>query len=113
MKQKQSASKLHIRRDLETVYQRFLNASREAESLKNEVFLDAEKAFDSISEGLRFGKVGFLDLLDVQRMLSEIKNLYIETFVVLHKALADVERLARIKPTGFPITKQLFKEATQ
>jgi len=51
-----------------------------------------------VQEGYRYGKFGYLDLLDAQRSLSESKRQYIESLAAYRKAYADVERLTGAGP---------------
>jgi cobalt-zinc-cadmium efflux system outer membrane protein len=53
----------------------------------------AQSAFDAANEGYRAGKLGFLDVLDAQRILFEAKAKYIDALAAYHSAKADVERL--------------------
>ncbi|NIQ01614.1 MAG: hypothetical protein GWM98_15520, partial [Nitrospinaceae bacterium] len=52
-----------------------------------------------INEGYRFGKFGFLDVLDSQRTLFEARARYLKTLARYHQAVAEVERL-----TGEPLS---------
>ncbi len=65
----------------------------EVSALKNTILPQLQKAFDAVQEGYRFGKFGYLDLLDAQRSLSESKKQFIESLAAYRKAFADVERL--------------------
>jgi cobalt-zinc-cadmium efflux system outer membrane protein len=53
----------------------------------------AQSAFDAENEGYREGKFGYLDVLDAQRTLFDVKGQYIEALKGYHKAVATVERL--------------------
>lgn len=64
-----------------------------ATALKNDALPGAQSAFDATSEGYRQGKFGFLDVLDAQRTLFEVRGQYIEALATYHQAVADVERL--------------------
>jgi cobalt-zinc-cadmium efflux system outer membrane protein len=64
-----------------------------ATALKNDALPEAQRAYDATSEGYRQGKFGFLDVLDAQRTLFEVRGQYIEALATYHQAVADVERL--------------------
>jgi cobalt-zinc-cadmium efflux system outer membrane protein len=64
-----------------------------ATALKHDALPGAQSAFDATSEGYRQGKFGFLDVLDAQRTLFEVRGQYIEALATYHQAVADVERL--------------------
>ncbi len=63
-------------------------------SIKKEILPGAERVFNAVNEGYRFGKFGFLDVLDSQKTLFQARAQYLETLADYHKAVADVERLA-------------------
>ena len=77
----------------DTIYASLAFAFSAAETLKNQVLPGAQKAFDLINEGYRFGKFGFLNVLDSQRTLFQAKAQYLSSLTAYHKAVADVERL--------------------
>jgi cobalt-zinc-cadmium efflux system outer membrane protein len=62
-------------------------------SLKNEVLPSAQGTFDAVTEGYRIGKFDFLEMLDAQRTLFDVKGSYIDALAKYHRAVADVERL--------------------
>ncbi len=70
-----------------------INAYRQAESLKTAVLPAAEKAFSLSRQGYSAGKLPYLEVLDAQRTLFEVKEQYITTLKEYHFAKADVERL--------------------
>ena len=53
----------------------------------------AQSAFDAVTEGYHIGKFDFLEMLDVQRTLFDVRGSYIDALAEYHKAVADVERL--------------------
>jgi outer membrane protein, heavy metal efflux system len=67
-------------------------------AIQTKILPGAQKAFDGINEGYRFGKFGYLDVLDSQKTLFAAKGQYLEALADYHKAVADVERL-----TGKPL----------
>jgi len=68
-------------------------------AIQTKILPGAQKAYDGINEGYRFGKFGYLDVLDSQKTLFAAKGQYLEAVADYHKAVADVERL-----TGSPLT---------
>ncbi|MFQ5443224.1 MAG: TolC family protein, partial [Nitrospinales bacterium] len=89
----QRAAEVRVNKKLADAYKALAVAFSEAETLKSQVLPGAQKAFDSINEGYRFGKFGFLDVLDSQRTLFQAKAQYLSSLTAYHKAIADVERL--------------------
>jgi cobalt-zinc-cadmium efflux system outer membrane protein len=74
-------------------YAALVAAYAAATALKNDALPGAHSAFDATSEGYRQGKFGFLDVLDAQRTLFEVRGQHIEALATYHQAVADVERL--------------------
>ncbi len=68
-------------------------------SIKTKILPAAKRAFDGVSEGYRFGKFGYLDVLDSQKIFFEARGQYLSALADHHKAVADVERLI-----GEPLT---------
>jgi len=58
-------------------------------------------AFDAVNEGYRFGKFGYLEVLDSQRTWFNARSQFLDALAEYHKAVADVERL-----TGQAVTPQ-------
>jgi cobalt-zinc-cadmium efflux system outer membrane protein len=84
---------VRIRTALHQAYQELSTAFVEASTLSNDVLPGAQIVFDAENEGYREGKFGYLDVLDAQRTLFDVKGQYIEALVRYHKAVATVERL--------------------
>jgi outer membrane protein, heavy metal efflux system len=62
-------------------------------SLRDSVLPGAQSVFNAISEGFKQGKFDYLDLLDAQRTLFEVKGQYIEALSEYHKSDAAMQRL--------------------
>lgn len=78
---------------LATAYDALSTTTTTVTALKNEVLPGAQRAFDAIAEGYRLGKFDFLEMLDAQRTLFEVRGAYIDALAAYHKAVAHVERL--------------------
>ncbi len=89
----QADAKLNVLRALAEAYSELAAAYDEAETLRQEVLPGARTAFDASSEGYREGKFGYLDVLDSQRTLFEVRGQYIEALASYHKWAAQVARL--------------------
>jgi cobalt-zinc-cadmium efflux system outer membrane protein len=68
-------------------------------AIQTKILPSAKKAFNGINEGYRFGKFGYLDVLDSQKIFFEAQGQYLSALADHHKAVADLERL-----TGEPLT---------
>lgn len=90
---------------LTEVYQELAVSHAEAYALKRDVLPAAQHAFDAASEGYRLGKFRFLEVLDAQRTLFEVKGHYVDALATYHKAVADLEGLIGSKletPSNHP-----------
>ncbi len=74
-------------------YRNLSAAAIEARTLQEQILPTAEQAFEATDLGYRAGKFGFLEVLDAQRTLFEVKGQYIEALAAYHQARAEVERL--------------------
>ena len=68
-------------------------ASIEATTLREQILPAAEESFEATTLGYQAGKFGFLEVLDAQRTLFEVKGQYVEALAAYHQARAEVERL--------------------
>lgn len=85
--------------DLRSSYQAFLATFHQASSIKQDIMPAAEKASEAAQIGYQEGKFNFLEALDAQRTLFEVKNQYIDAFSAYHEARFNVMKLAgRIDP---------------
>jgi cobalt-zinc-cadmium efflux system outer membrane protein len=82
-----------VRSALAESYAELSAAFAEARTLRDEILPGAERAFETASTGHRQGKFQFLDVLDAQRTLVEVRGQYIEVLATYHRAVAALERL--------------------
>jgi cobalt-zinc-cadmium efflux system outer membrane protein len=75
-------------------------AAREASILRKEAVPGAQSAYDAVSEGYRFGKFRYLDVLDTGKSLIETRLRYLDALTALNLARVDLERLMTISPIG-------------
>jgi cobalt-zinc-cadmium efflux system outer membrane protein len=68
-------------------------AAGEAAALETEVLPAAERAFAAAQRGYEQGKFGYLEVLDAQRTLFEVREQLIEASAAYRLAVADCERL--------------------
>ena len=88
-----SAFIIHLKNKLATSHKRLTLAYSEVVFLKTRVLPGTQSTFDAMTEGYRFGKFGFLDLLDSQRALFNARKQYIEALGIYHKSFTEMERL--------------------
>jgi cobalt-zinc-cadmium efflux system outer membrane protein len=78
---------------LQSAYQELLSSHHQARSILKEILPAAEQANEAAQIGYREGKFDFLDALDAQRTLFEVKTEYIDAFSAYHVARLDVMRM--------------------
>jgi len=71
----------------------FQAAYAEANSLQNQILPVAEETFASINYGYRQGQFEFLDVLDAQRTLIELRKQLIDSLQEYHNQRISIERL--------------------
>jgi cobalt-zinc-cadmium efflux system outer membrane protein len=90
------AAAVSVRTALAETHAKLATAFTEASTLRDETLPGAQSAFDATREGYRQGKFQFLDVLDAQRTLFEVRGQYIEALTTYHQAAAALERLLGI-----------------
>jgi outer membrane protein, heavy metal efflux system len=91
--EERKAALLKARVALTEIHLALSSAFAEATALKTSILPGLLATFEAVQEGYRYGKFGYLDLLEAQRSLSESKKQLIESLTAYRKAYADVERL--------------------
>jgi cobalt-zinc-cadmium efflux system outer membrane protein len=91
-RQEQKAAWIKMRNEFNQTYQEFANSYSQARSLKNEVLPAAIEMFEAATKAYREGKVDYLNVLDAQRTLFDVKDEYIESIAACHTARTDIER---------------------
>ncbi len=92
-KAERRAIELKLNAALATGYTRLANAHSRVTSLKTKILPGARTAFEAVNEGYRFGKFGYLEVLDSQRTWFNARSQFLDALAEYHKAVADVERL--------------------
>ena len=87
------AAEVAISADLFETYHILSASHKEAVSLASTVLPAAERALEATGEGYRQGKFGYLDVLDAQRTLFEVKAQYIDALESYHESVMRVERI--------------------
>lgn len=65
----------------------------EVTTFKEDSLPGTQSSYDATMEGYRMGKFGYLDVLDAQRTLFDVRLQYIRALTGYHLAVADVEQL--------------------
>lgn len=70
-----------------------LQARREeAQALKREVLPGAQSAYEAARTGFELGKFSFLDALDAQRTLLQVRSQYYAAVAQVHRTAAEIDR---------------------
>ena len=111
--EERKATEVWVHTRLSEAYQSLASFFTEAMALKNDVLPAAQQAFDAANEGYQQGKFGYLEVLDAQRTLFEVKEQSIKALSSYHQAKAEVERLIGVGLNQVKNTsKQNEKEAS-
>jgi outer membrane protein, heavy metal efflux system len=92
-KAERRSAELKLNSALASGYTRLANAHSQVTSLKTKILPGARTAFEAVNEGYRFGKFGYLEVLDSQRTWFNARSQFLDALGEYHKAVADVERL--------------------
>lgn len=88
-----TAAGVQLHTDLAAATLRLTNAQRDIDSLQGEILPGAQSAYDAASKGFEFGKFAFLDVLDAQRTLLQVKNQTLRALTEAQHAHIAIERL--------------------
>jgi cobalt-zinc-cadmium efflux system outer membrane protein len=90
---KARATELRLQTSLDQICQRLQSAYLEARTLRDQLLPSIQQNFEAITYGYQVGKFGYLEVLDAEQALFEVKDRYLESLVACHQALVDLERL--------------------
>jgi cobalt-zinc-cadmium efflux system outer membrane protein len=79
--------------ELAEAIERLSTFRQEVDALQKEVMPGAQSASEAATKGYEFGKFGFLDVLDAQRTLLQVKSQYLRSLSEAHRAAADIDRI--------------------
>jgi len=92
-------AKIKLKTALSQSHEEFQAAYAEANSLQSQILPVAEETFESINYGYRQGQFEFLDVLDAQRTLIELREQLIDSLQEYHNQRISIERLISQKLT--------------
>lgn len=93
IRQESQAARHQARLDLASSYSNLVTARFTATTLQEQILPAASDAFAAVDFGYRAGRFSFLEVLDAQRTLFEVREQQIEALAAYHQARASVERL--------------------
>lgn len=100
------AARLSLTNTLHEALESQVNAFRRAKNMKESILPSAEKAFALSREGYRAGRFPYLEVLDAQRTLFDVKEQYITTLKEYQVAKAEVERLTASNLSNQPKSEE-------
>jgi cobalt-zinc-cadmium efflux system outer membrane protein len=86
------AERLRLHHSLTTAYQRAQLSREQVRTMREDVLPRAQRVFDAAVIGFEAGKFSFLDVLDAQRTLLQIRTQYIQAQHDRYRAVADLSR---------------------
>ena len=87
------AVELKVEAVLAVAHARLANAHDEAIALRDEALPPATEAYQAIRQAFDQGNLGFLDVLDAERTLIELRQQYLDALAEYHGSVAEIEGL--------------------
>lgn len=84
---------LALENKLKISHVELIRAYNESEKIRSTVLKSAVQSFELAQEGYKEGKFEYLDMLDSQKTLFEVKERYIQSLLNYHQSQADIEYL--------------------
>lgn len=88
-----SATQLKLQADVAQASARLALSREQAQLLRSEALPTAQAAHDAALKGYELGKFAFLDVLDAQRTLFQLRRQLLQHGTDAHRAAADLDRL--------------------
>ena len=88
-----AATELRLEGELAQAVDDLASARHSIATLRQDITPDALNAYEAAIKGFEFGKLGFLDVLDAQRTLLQVRTQYLEALSTGHRAAAAIERV--------------------
>ena len=87
------AAQLRVAAALTDAHEQLASAHDEATTLRDEALPAAQQAFDATRTAFDGGNLGYLDVIDAERTLVEMRRQYIDALQRYHIAVAQLEGL--------------------
>ena len=92
-KYRRQAGVVDVTSTLKQTYREAAALHSEIVALRETILTGAQRAFDAAELGYGQGKFDFLEVLDAQRTLFEVRERHLDTTSAYHSATLDIERL--------------------
>jgi cobalt-zinc-cadmium efflux system outer membrane protein len=100
MHEEQRGAEVKAHAMLYAAHETLLRSHGAVVALRDEVLPRARDTFERTREGYRQGKFGYLDVLDAQRTLFDVRAQYLEALTAYHLAMTEVDRLVGESSAG-------------
>jgi cobalt-zinc-cadmium efflux system outer membrane protein len=87
------AAEARVLTELAQTYQRLAAIANEITTLRATLLPGARSAFDAATTGYQLGRFGFLDVLDAQRTLFQVRTQALRAYADYQRGLAEIEGL--------------------
>ncbi|MDP9963769.1 cobalt-zinc-cadmium efflux system outer membrane protein [Variovorax paradoxus] len=88
-----AAAELQLGADVAQATERLRSARATAQTLQRDALPGAEAAYKAAARGFELGKFSFLEALDAQRTLFQVRNQHLLAVADAHRAAAELDRL--------------------
>ncbi|MGJ7611618.1 MULTISPECIES: TolC family protein [unclassified Variovorax] len=88
-----AAAELQLGADVAQATERLGSARATAQTLQSDALPGAETAYKAATKGFELGKFSFLEALDAQRTLFQVRAQYLLALADAHRAAGDLDRL--------------------
>ncbi|AQT69126.1 Cation efflux system protein CzcC [Anaerohalosphaera lusitana] len=89
----QTAAQIELHNELIQAYQELANAHAQVISLRDEILPRAERMFQTSQKAYNAGKIDYLNVLDAQRTLFDVRSEWLESLAEYHLAKTEIARL--------------------
>lgn len=107
------AVELQLTAALTAAYARMSNARAEAEALAGRALPPAEAAYHDIQQAFDRGNLGFLDVLEAERTLIELREAWLVALAEYHGAVAELEGLIGQSLTDIAVTQSVVSDISE
>lgn len=87
------AARLKLVNELHEALEAMQNAYANVSNMRSSIIPSAEKAFSQSRKGYSAGRFPYLEVLDAQRTLADVKAQYLDALTQYHQAKSDIVRL--------------------
>jgi len=78
--------------EIRTLYKSLLDAFYQATEYENNILATAQESFEHAREGFNQGKYHYIDMLDAQRTLFEVRDQFVSSIAALHIIIAELDK---------------------